>query len=279
MYAWRECNGPFAAAACLNELTRLVVDSRGGCTVLSAKSIGVSHGAMSSPNIYMGVTYHLGIPTIEQVKHALANAYRGCAESWAWNSGLGSLKVLTDQGFKRLAFTSKHELVDTPEGKRPTTETIRRSLLAYAPGLKWFEIPDTRERVQTADPIAPYDEAITELARTGEELTRSGLQRLTGISRSTVARHAKQHRAAFNERYRLAVEEASKPRKVWSPPKVQTVELRAHARSRVRDRVPPKWLTFLQENGYLIGQLPTSRGAPPRWKPPRATRVPAQPCA
>ena len=279
LYAWRECYGSFSSVACLDEWTRQIVASRGGCSVLTARSIGGAYqGAVLDPKVYMGRTQHVGTPTAEQVLDALRNHHDGDSEAWALGSGLGGIKVNTSTGHLWLAFTAEHERVDTPEGKRPTTETIRRSLLAYAPGLKWFQLPGTEERIETADPIAAYDDAIQRMARDGEALGRRALARVSGVPLTTVSRHMGRHNDAFNERYRLAVEEvarlartqaeeASKPRRTWKSPKVETVDLRARARSRVRDRVPPKWHSFLQEHGYLIGRLPASRGAPPRWEP------------
>jgi len=260
LYAWQECRGTFCPAACLDEYTRLKVAMRGGVTVFSVRSLSrVSQGIGGSPNNYWGFPRWGETPSEQRLINALKDVCGNSTVNWARRAHLGLISVRTSGGVRRIAYTEEHG--------EPTTETVRRELLAYEPDLRWFQLEGDETRRDVVDPIAKYGAGIIALARAGEELTVRNLARASGVSVPTTGRACQRHRAAMNERHALAVEAAKVPKREWKSPRADSVDLQARARSRARDRVPPKWHTFLQEHGYLIGRVPKSRGAPPRWEP------------
>ena len=271
LYNWRTCGGPFRGKVCFEALAKSAVAKRGGCSVLSAQSL-VSHAVVDPPIIDSRTLPNgVGHPTADQITTALRDHYGGSWAKLARSARIDAVRVETSRGGYRGGVWVAWDSIDAAP---PSPEKIERTLIEHAPSLAWYCLPDG-ERTPLVDPLARYREAIRICGESRMEPSARRLGELAGVSKSTAHRALQTYGADIERLHR----EAMKPRKVWSPPKVQTVELRARARSRVRDRVPPKWHTFLQENGYLIGQLPTSRGAPPRWKPPRAPRVSAQPRA
>ena len=260
LYAWRECLGTFCPSACLDEFTRLKVAMRGGATVLSVRSLsGVSQGIGGSGIYILGFPRWGETPSEQRLTNALKDVCGNSTVYWAERARLGLISVRTSGGVRRIAYTEEHG--------EPTTETVRRELLAYEPELRWFQLEGDEARRDVVDPIAKYDAGIIALARAGEELSVRNLARASGVPDSTTGRACKRHGAAMNERHALAVEAAKVPKRKWQSPRADSVDLKARARSRVRSRVPPKWHEFLQEHGYLIGRVPTSRGVAPRWEP------------
>lgn len=260
LYAWRECLGTFCPTACLDEYTRLKVAMRGGVTVFSVRSLSrVSQGIGGSPNNYWGFPRWGETPSEQRLINALKDVCGNSTVNWARRAHLGLISVRTSGGVRRIAYTEEHG--------EPTTETVRRELLAYEPDLRWFQLEGDETRRDVVDPIAEYDAGIVALARAGEPLSVRNLARTSGVHRSSVGRDYARYRAEMNERYALAVEAAKVPKREWKAPRVrQWVDMRTKSRRlRLRDRVPPKWHAFLQEHGYLIGRVPTSRGAPPEW--------------
>lgn len=257
LYNWQTCGGPWRGKACFEALARDAVSKRDGCSVLSAKSL-VSHAVVDPP---IGNNRTLpngaGHPTVAQITTALRDHYGGSWARFARAAGLDADRVETSRGGYAgglwVAWDSAH-------GGPPSPETIERRLLDHAPSLTWYRLPKG-ERVRLVDPLARYREAIRICGESRIKPSARRLGELAGVSKSTAHRALQTYGADIERLHR----EAMKPRRAWSPPKVQTVDLRVRARSRVRDRVPPKWHAFLQEHGYLIGRVPTSRGAPPEW--------------
>ena len=270
LYAWQECRGTFCPAACLDEFTRLKVAMRGGATVLSARSLsGVSQGTSETPKYIWEIPKWGGTPTEQVLVNALKDVCGGSNATWAWRAGLGRISVTTSAGVRRIAYTSEH-------GK-PTPDKVRRELLSYEPGTAWFRMEHDEEgtRRELVDPIAKFDAGITALANAGEPLGVRSLARVSGVSKSATGRACKRYSAEIRERYAVAVEAAKVPRRKWVTPHAESIELRARVRSRTRDRVPPVWHSFLAEHGYLIGRVPTARGAPPTWvASPRGSSAP-----